>query len=498
MEKRKLMALASSAAMVLTSMGMAPAVAMADEVEKPEKITMMVDGTVFTQENGQAEFEAKWEELNPGIDLVIIQPDHSQYYDVLGQTIAGGDWPDVVLLGSTYYASYAAEGVLWDMTEAYDNSELKERVTDQSVIDGLKIDGSLYGISPARGNGCITYVKKAWLDNCGLEVPTNYEEYLAMLEAFTTGDPDGNGVDGDTYGVSSAGLIGTEAPYTNYLPEFYQDAYPSFYKNDDGVWVDGFTEDSMKDALERLKSAYEAGYIDKESLTNATSDCRTKFYEDKFGVFTYWAGTWATNLKTNLEANGIDSELVAIPPIEELGAYTERVAPAWCITEACENPEGVYKYFIESMLDGGDMQFLWTYGVEGVHWSTAAEEVCGVTYEEGQFHMLENMEKEGTVYTKNHIDPMLAITPLENDPKADAVAEEAKVSAETFQEHSKMAQLVVSTDEMAEYNGDLTTLKNEVIAKVVTQGMSVEDGMAYFDEQGGNDWSQKIVDSLNK
>lgn len=54
MEKRKLMALASSAAMVMASMGIAPAV-MADEVEKPEKITVMFDGTVFTQENGQAE-----------------------------------------------------------------------------------------------------------------------------------------------------------------------------------------------------------------------------------------------------------------------------------------------------------------------------------------------------------------------------------------------------------------------------------------------------------
>ena len=53
MEKRKLMALASSAAMVMASMGIAPAV-MADEVEKPEKITVMFDGTVFTQENGQA------------------------------------------------------------------------------------------------------------------------------------------------------------------------------------------------------------------------------------------------------------------------------------------------------------------------------------------------------------------------------------------------------------------------------------------------------------
>lgn len=33
----------------------------------PEKITVMFDGTVFTQENGQAEFEARWEELT-GID----------------------------------------------------------------------------------------------------------------------------------------------------------------------------------------------------------------------------------------------------------------------------------------------------------------------------------------------------------------------------------------------------------------------------------------------
>lgn len=492
---RKFLALASGAAMIVSSLGMT-GVAMADEVEKPEKITIMIDGTVVTQENGQAEFEAKWEELT-GIDLEIIQPDHTQYYDVLGQTIAGGEWPDVVILGSTYYAGYASEGVLWDMTEAYENSELKDRVKDQSVIDGLRLDGQLYGISATRGNGCIGYVKKAWLDNCGLEVPTTYEEYKAMMEAFTTGDPDGNGVDGDTYAVASAGLIGGEAPYINYLPEFYQDAYPSFYKNEEGVWVDGFTEEAMKGALERLKEAYEAGWIDKESLTNGTSDCRNKFYDDKFGVFTYWAGTWATNLKTNLAANEHDDVLIPMVPIAETGSYIERVSPAWCITEACENPEGVFKYFMETMLDGGEMQFLWTYGVEGTHWSTAAEEVCGKTYEEGQFHMLENLEKAGTQYTKNHIDPMLAIVTLENDPKADAVAEEAKESAEIFQQNSHMAQLVVSTDEMGEYNGDLTTLKNEVVAKVVTQGMSVEDGMKYFEEQGGLEWSQIIVDSLN-
>lgn len=481
--------------------------AAASDVECPEEITIMIDGTVFTKENGQEQFIAKVEELTGIKKINVIQPDHDAYYDVVGQTLASGDWPDVIILSSTYYAGYASEGVLWDMTDAYDNSELKSRVVNQSIVDGLKINDRLYGISATRGNGCVTYVKKAWLDNCGLEAPTNYEEYIAMLDAFTNGDPDGNGVDGDTYAVSAAGFVGSEAPYVNYLPEFYQDAYPGFYKAEDGTWKDGFTEDSMKAALERLHEAYAAGYIDKETLTNGTSDCRNKFYEDKFGVFTYWAGTWATNLKTNLEKNGIDGELVALEPIAEVGTYLERVSPTWCITAACKNPEGVFKYFIETMLDGGDTEFLWTYGVEGVHWSMAAETVLEgtdneQTFEEGQFHGLENLETPGTLYTKAHIDPALAIVPLTTstipDPKEEAMAAEAKASAEMFNEHCVTADLVLSTDEMSQYNGDLTTLKNEIIAKVTMGELTVEEGMAKFETDRGAEWSQLILDSLNK
>lgn len=468
------------------------------EVVKPEKITIMVDGTLVTQENGRDAFEARWEELT-GIDLVITQPDHDAYYDVVGQTFASGDLPDVILLGSTYYAGYAAEGVLWDMTDAWKNSKILASgdVTDTALIDGLYMDGKLYGLTPARGNGCVTYVKQKWLDNVGLKAPTNYAEYLAMLEAFTTGDPDGNGVNGDTYGVSAAGIIGPEAPYVNYLPEFYQDAMPSFYKKADGTWADGFAEPAMKAALERLTDAYSRGLIDKESLTNGTSDCRNKFYEDKFGVFTYWAGTWGTNLKTNLEANGLDGELVALPPIAEVGKYIERQAPVWAITAGAENPQGVFDWFFETMMDGGDMQLLFTYGAEGTHWSTKAEEIVGNTYAAGEFHMLENLEKEGTQYTKNHIDPMLAVRKLNNDPGISRVKPEAKAAADVFYANSRLIELVLSTEEMSQYNGDLHTLKKEIIANIVTQGMSYEDEMARYEAEGGAEWSQIIVDSLN-
>ncbi len=299
----------------------------ADEVEKPSEITILVDGTVFTEPNAQDKFIAKLEELI-GIKINVIQPDHDAYYDNVGQIIAGGDWPDVMILSSTYYSGYAAEGVLWDMTEAWENSELKQRqeaYDGAGVVEGVKIDGHLYGMPAARGNGCVTYVKQAWIDqyNNG-KVPTNYAEYSEMCANFVA-----NG----KYAVSAAGFIGSEAPYVNYLPEFYQDGYPSFYQKDDGTWVDGFTEDSMKEALQRLADAYAAGWIDPTTLTNGTKDCRNKFYSDDFGVFTYWAGTWATNLKTNLENNGLDSELVALPPIAEVGAYLDRIPPVWCMRQ---------------------------------------------------------------------------------------------------------------------------------------------------------------------
>jgi len=109
--------------------------ALADE---PLKITILVDGTIPDQNNGRDAFEAKWEELHPGFDLEIIQPDHSAYYDVMQQRMASGEWPDVLILSSTYYADYAANGVLWDMTEAWENSKTKNsgRFTGDAVFEG--------------------------------------------------------------------------------------------------------------------------------------------------------------------------------------------------------------------------------------------------------------------------------------------------------------------------------------------------------------------------
>ncbi len=121
-----------------------------------------------------------------------------------------------------------------------------------------------------------------------------------------------------------------------------------------------------------------------------------------------------------------------------------------------------------------------------------------MTYEEGQFHFLENLEKAGTLYTKNHIDPMLSLASFADDyedPKS--VKEEARVASEMFNSNSKLAAIVPTTDEMGTYGADLTTKKNELIANVVMGKITYEQAMEQFESEGYAAQSQAIVDSLN-
>lgn len=443
--------------------------AVPSDATKPAAITIMVDGTLITQENGRDEFEKQWEALT-GIDLIIIQPEHDVYYDEVTNVFESGDLPDVVLLSSTYYTSYAAKELLADISPYYAGSELESKVAaagKSALIDGLRINGKLFGISPTRGNGCITYIKEAWLENVGLSAPTTYEEYLKVLDAFTKGDPDGDGINGNTYGVSAAGIINNEAPYINYLPEFYQDAYPSFYQKDDGTWADGFMDESMKNALTRLRDAYVAGYIDKDIVDNGTGDCRDKFYANEYGIFTYWAGTWAKTLSNKLKEAEVDDRIIAIPPLAESAPYLERVAPVWCITSSCKNPAGVYKYFIETMNDGGQVEELWTY-------SPVSDS-----------------------FAKNHIDHLLATVPLENDPGADSISTAQTDALKLFNDNSVMADLPYSTDAFSLYNDDLMNLKKELVKKVVVDGADIASAYAEFETANGTYMSTAIVDSLN-
>lgn len=249
-----------------------------NEAETPEgnsgyvltDLKVMVDGTVNSvKQETEAQIKVRdafipqleaaiGEAIGHEINIEFEVGDHSKYNEYVGRKFVSEQYPDVMIMSANMMKQYQGTGLLWDMASAYDNAEFNTsgRLKLTGINEGMKdAQGHLYGFAPTYGNGCVTYVKQSWLDNVGLkgEDIKTYDDFYNMLLKFTQEDPDGNGVNGDTYGFISAGLIGGEAPWINYTAEFWQDAYPSIIQGADGVWYDGFQTDATKAALERLK-----------------------------------------------------------------------------------------------------------------------------------------------------------------------------------------------------------------------------------------------------
>ncbi len=474
-----------------------------------ETLNMVVNGTLTaTVDAGQAEFEAQWEEavgeaIGHPIDLQIQQLDHSGYVDAVGRLFAGGDYPDVIIMSADMFKQYAPTGLLWDMAEAYENADFQSHLILPAINENLKdAEGHLYGFAPTYGNGCVTYVKKAWLDAVGIDASTikTYDDYYNMLLAFHNGDPDGNGVTGDTYGVVAAGFMGNEAPWINYLPEFWQDAYPALLQDESGVWYDGFQTEETKAALLRLRQAYVDGAIDPETLTASTKIAREKWFSNdqtgSSGVFTYWAGSWYQTLTDNLIKNEVDSELVQLAPIEEVGAYLNREAPVWCIIDDGDGDDSreqaIFDAFIETMMDGGTVQTLWTYGAEDVHWSTKAETFTTnpgtenekvYEYADGEFHLKQSPNDPNSVWKKNHLDPALVVCSLDNGfaDQSDLASEGNKF----FTENCVDAPMSPASETYTNESGTIYDAKLAAITSVVVEGGDVEAAMqTYVDTVG--------------
>ena len=476
-------------------------------------LKMVVDGTLTANsDNRQDAFEEQWEKavsekMGYPVDLVISQQDHSGYKDAVGRILLGGDLPDVMLMSADMYKQYQTTGLLWNMAEAYDNAEFQSRMDMPAINQNMKTaDGALYGFAPYYGNGCVTYVKTSWLDAVGMKAEDikTYDDYIAMLTAFATQDPDGNGVAGDTYGVIAAGFGKMdEAPYINYMSEFYQGAYPAILQDANGVWYDGFQTQEMKDALLRMQDAYNKGLIDPETLTDSTKTAREKFFSNEqsgsSGAFTYWAGTWYQTLTDNLIKNEVNTDLVMLDPIAETqatwGGYLNREAPVWVILDDGNDDDSrekaIFSAFIETMLDGGTVQTLWTYGAEDVHWTTHAEEFVlnagtdkekAYSYEEGEFHLKQTPNDENALWKKNLIDPALVVAHLNDDAPAAAAkgTDLATQGNKFFTANCVDAPTGASCTTLTDYAADIADAKNAVIASVVTPNGDVDAAMAGY------------------
>lgn len=450
-------------------------------VEAPQAPQIVaVLNTIVQDWEGQAEFEAEYERLT-GIELSIIQPPHQQYMDRLLILLASGEIPDVSEILPEYLPALVSD----DMAIPLNNFVASGRhigSIDQSYLDSVRYpDGTLYGIPARDGGGCVTYIRKDWLDALGLEVPEDWDSFVEVLRAFTFGDPDGNGLH-DTFGYTDV----EGASYDWYNRTVFLDARSEVYF-DGRSWVDGFSEPEIRGALERLRLLHREGLIDPNFATNTTFSARTAFFNGKVGVITYWANHWARNLVERTRATvGNHAEVMPIPALRET-QYIRRVPPLLVITRGAKDPRWVFDSFIDRQYDKGPIQTLFTYGVEGYHYRVESG---------GPAFLVNQEDPYQAPFTKAFVPPNAILNdwdqPMELDPLV-------QVAIERLNENPYRERLKVGGEAYRRYFQEIErSLKPEILSRVATGDLTVDEGLALYREEADRLRVTQILEELNR
>jgi putative aldouronate transport system substrate-binding protein len=195
--------------------------------------------------------------------------------------MAAGDLPDMIGTETVdaNFVKWAKQGAFLPLNDYIDKYPTLKAVP-KSVWDAVTVDGKIYAIPqyfPVK-YGKKPIIRKDWLDNLGLKMPTNYEELKQVAIAFTKNDPDKNGKN-DTYGIGLAKLIVYGAP----MGAGYDNVW--YYKNAQGQLIPGSLSNGFKQQISVLHDLYKAGAVNKDWAVTKIQDVRKDFFAGKFGIF---------------------------------------------------------------------------------------------------------------------------------------------------------------------------------------------------------------------
>lgn len=449
-----------------------------ETVIENRSITAYLD-TIIQDWEGQDEFVQEYQRLTD-IDLNIIQPPHQQYMDKLMVSFSEIDSPDICEILPEYLPYFITQKYAILLNDFVEDSLYVKDFSDDFLENYKALNGDLYGFPARGGGGCVTYIRKDWLDNLNLKIPTTWDEFYNVLYQFTYGDPDGNGID-DTKGYTDV----NSASQDWYNRAIMLDARVEVYF-DNNRWIDGFTQDNMVEALLRLKKIYKNGLTDKNITNNTTFTARTRFINGEVGAITYWANHWARNLKERTTAlSGEHVEIIAIPPLKG-SYYIKRVAPLLVITTKAENPEFVFTNFIDIQYDKGEIQKLFTYGVKGYHWNE----------EKGEPKFLINKnDPYSGAFTKSFVPSVSVLNDWEQPMEIDDVLTPA---LEILNNNSRQDRLKNGGSYYIQYYLEIEKkLKPDIISKIINDELTIEDGISLYKKRSKELYINTILNELN-
>lgn len=171
--------------------------------------------TVFAQQGATWNLETNWfsqqaeDMFNIDFTWQTTTWDPTAAREARQIQLASGDYPDLYLLipwvdqfSQAELIRYGQQGVILPLNDLLaQHAPNIQRVFEEYPWFRAHVtapDGNIYGMTQLIEcyhcqHAIQAYINQAWLDKLGLEMPTTTEEFEAVLQAFKTQDPNGNG-----------------------------------------------------------------------------------------------------------------------------------------------------------------------------------------------------------------------------------------------------------------------------------------------------------------
>lgn len=233
------------------------------------------------------------------------------YAEKLSTQIAGGDVPDMVIFqpGTSNFYKWAGDGAFTPLDDYLDQYETFSRVSEDR-LNQVRVDGKVFAIPSYYPPYALTpSIRQDWLDNLGLEMPTNYAELLEVAKAFTEGDPTGEGR--RTYGLAMAKNINP-----NYAMGAYWNPTSWYHRDESDNLMPGFITEAGIELLTFLTDAFAAGAVTRDFAVMDWASANNEFYGGKAGIFIGAPRGMSQDYYAGLKQIDPEAHVVPIPPFK--------------------------------------------------------------------------------------------------------------------------------------------------------------------------------------
>ena len=429
-----------------------------------------------------------------GVKLDVQGPTGGQFEESFNLMIASGELPDIILYDwadkkvAGGPAKYIKDGYIRDLTKVINKyaPNLKKILKENPELDkAVKTDEGQYYVfpymnltKPATYAGPI--VRKDWLDDLGLEVPTTIDEWHTMLTEFK-----------DKKGSTSPLL------YIDWLLEstgFLSGAYGTqqgYYLNENKELEYGPATEKWKQFLEMMHTWYDEGLIDKDIATIDSTTRQSKVVSGKNGAFLGSGGDMGTfiplieKVDPKAKFEGVPYPTLNKGETPEFGIcdlkYSGLMSSA--ITADCENVELAAKFLDYFYTDEG--RLFANFGVEGVTYNMidGYPKLTDMVINSG------NIQNEIEKYANPEfsvVDPRYYEQRMVYPEQNEAIKTWAKTNAENH----KLPLLLPTTDEandISKCTTEIETYVNEMFIKFMIGTKSLDkydEYLAQLDKLG--------------